>query len=88
MTIVLSSHQMEDIAALCRNVTVMSQGTTVASAGASAILGDADRLEAWGLAAPAAARIAAELNARGWALPGDIIDETQLIAALTEALGR
>ncbi len=88
MTVVLSSHQMEDIAALCRHVTVMSQGTTVASAGASAIFGDADRLEGWGLAAPAAAQIAAELNARGWALPGDIIDEAQLIAALTEGLGR
>jgi energy-coupling factor transport system ATP-binding protein len=86
ITIVLSSHQMEDIAALCRDVTVMSQGTTVASDGVSAIFGDADRLEAWGLAAPAAAEIATELNARGWSLSQDIIDEHQLVAALTERL--
>jgi energy-coupling factor transport system ATP-binding protein len=82
MTIVLSSHQMEDIAALCRSVTVMSGGTTVLSESVDEVFANGERLRGWRLDQPVASQIAEELSLHGWALPHSITSEAQLIEAV------
>jgi energy-coupling factor transporter ATP-binding protein EcfA2 len=87
MTLVLSSHQMEDIATLCSRVTVMSQGTTVADGSTAEIFSQRDRLQAWGLEQPMATRVAGALVAQGWPLPAGIVDEDRLVKALIRVAG-
>ncbi len=86
MTLVLSSHQMEDIAALCDHVTVMLEGTTVSGGSAPEVFSQRERLQEWGLEQPIATQVAEALIARGWPLPAGIVDEDRLIDALLGCL--
>lgn len=86
MTLVLSSHQMEDIAALTHNVTVMVEGTDAASGTVADIFSRSDRLQTWGLIQPTVTRIAGALRERGWALPPGIVTPQALTAQIKEHL--
>ncbi|MGC9521529.1 MAG: energy-coupling factor transporter ATPase [Anaerolineae bacterium] len=79
MTLLLSSHQMEDIAELCENVTVMAGGTTVFHGAAAEVFAQDQRLRSWDLAQPTATQIADGLRSRGWPLPNGVVKEAQLI---------
>jgi len=84
---VLSSHQMEDIAALSHRITVMSEGTTVLHGSTSEVFSQGDRLSEWGLEQPAITQVAETLIGRGWSLPRGIVDEEHLVEALLGCLG-
>ena len=86
MTLVLSSHQMEDIAKLTRRVTVMSEGTTTLDGTTVEVFSQRDVLRSWDLEPPVATRLADALIEKGWELPPGIVDEGQLVDALEGCL--
>jgi energy-coupling factor transport system ATP-binding protein len=89
MTMVLSSHQMEDVVALAERATVMATdqrdpdqtdaGTTVAHGSVAEIFGRGDQLRSWGLDQPIVSEIAERLRERGWQLPSGIITQSDLV---------
>lgn len=86
-SIVLSSHNMEDIAALAREVTVMQSGKSLATEAVGELFCDLSRLEAAGLAAPAGATLAMELRTRGWPIPLEAVSLAEIDVCLTSLLG-
>jgi len=86
MTLVLSSHQMEDVAALAQRVTVMSEGTTTLHGTTAEVFGQGDALRSWNLEQPFATQMADALTGKGWGLPPGIVDERQLVGALEDCL--
>jgi energy-coupling factor transport system ATP-binding protein len=63
ITVLIVSHNMDDIAQLCNRIIVMNQGKLVADAAPHEIFMQSDRLKAIGLEAPQAYRIRALLTA-------------------------
>lgn len=86
VTIVLSSHQMEDVAELVTHVTVLANGRSVSEGPVADILGEAHRLADWGLEQPLASRVARALQAQGWPLVPGIVTESQLVAGIRRCL--
>lgn len=82
LTLVICSHQMEDIASLAKKITVCSKGKDVLSGNAMDIFNRVDELHKFSLEPPAATKVADEFRKRGWQLPYDIINQTQLVSAL------
>lgn len=86
MTLVLSSHQMEDMAVMADQVTVMARGTTVAGASVADIFGQGKRLRDWGLEPPIVSEIAEALHHANWQLAPGIVTESQLVAEVKRCL--
>lgn len=86
--LVISSHQMEDLAALTGQMTVLAEGTAVLRGATGALFGDGARLRELGLGQPLAARVADALRARGWSLPAGLVTPEALVAAITGAVRR
>ena len=82
MTVVLSSHQMEDLAALTQRLTVLDQGTTVLSGSVHEVFAQGSRLRALGLETPVVTQLVEGLRERGWPLPTGMVR----VAALERAL--
>jgi energy-coupling factor transport system ATP-binding protein len=61
-TIVTSSHNMEDIADLTSQVTVMVDGQSMASGRTASILGDVDQMKRLNMVAPVTARLVQLMN--------------------------
>jgi energy-coupling factor transport system ATP-binding protein len=85
-TLVVSSHQMDDLAELADNLTVMQAGKDQLSGPASAVFGQADALRGWGLEPPEAAQLAGALRARGWPIPIEVYRMRELVDALAGLL--
>jgi energy-coupling factor transport system ATP-binding protein len=81
-TLVVSSHQMDDLAELCEDLTVLKDGKDQASGPAGSIFDQADALHAWGLEPPETAQLAGLLRRGGWPIPAGIYREHDLVAAL------
>lgn len=81
-TLVIASHRMDDVAALCQRVTVLNDGRVIAHGAPREIFARADVLQANGLDAPPIARLADALRAQGWQIPPDILFADELVAAL------
>jgi energy-coupling factor transport system ATP-binding protein len=86
LTILLSSHQMGDLARLTSSLTVFSQGRSVLSGSTGALFADGETLRKYGLEPPVAAQVAAALRAKGWPLPEDVLTAEMLQAAVAQAL--
>jgi len=84
ITLVLSSHQMEDVAALTGHVTALDAGRSVLDGRVGDVFAQGERLRALGLSTPVVTQVVAGLRARGWTLPPGLVSST----ALTEALSR
>ncbi len=82
MTLVLSSHEMEDIAALAEHVTVLCRGTTPLNGPVNVVFGDAARLQDWGLEPPVVTQVSEGLRARDWSVPVGTVDREELREAL------
>ncbi len=83
MTLVLSSHQMEDLAALTGELTVLHQGTTALSGPIGEIFAQQAHLRALGLDVPVVTQLAEALRAKGWPLPPGIVHSGALLAAIS-----
>ncbi|MEW5719945.1 MAG: energy-coupling factor transporter ATPase [Chloroflexota bacterium] len=81
-TLVITSHRMDDIAALCHCVTALDGGRVVASGTRREIFSQLDFLQARGLDVPPVARIAQQLRAQGWQIPDGVLFADELVAAL------
>jgi energy-coupling factor transport system ATP-binding protein len=86
MALAISSHQMEDVAELAAELTVMADGTTVASDGVAGIFTQGEALLAWGLDQPVAAQVAEALRQRGWQLPAELVEPAPLVEHLAHCL--
>jgi energy-coupling factor transport system ATP-binding protein len=82
MTLVLSSHQMGDLARLTERVTVLHEGRDVRTGTAAEIFSEGQALHDWGLEAPIAVQVADRLRARGWPVPREAITTEGLVAAM------
>ncbi len=82
LTLVVSSHQMDDLAGLVDAATLMSGGRDVLDGPAEVIFEREEDLLASGLEAPVAARAALELRRKGWPLPPGLVTPEKLVAAL------
>ncbi|MBN1400401.1 MAG: energy-coupling factor transporter ATPase [Anaerolineae bacterium] len=84
MAILIVSNDMDEVAALAGQVTVLHQGRTAAAGPTRQIFAQPELLSRCGLALPRAAQIMAALRARGLALP----DEALTLEGAEEALWR
>ena len=82
VTLVLSSHQMDDVAQLTEQAALLENGRLLNSAMTSQIFSNPTMLSAASLHAPAAAQIAQRLIESGWPLPTGITLPQQLKIAL------
>jgi energy-coupling factor transporter ATPase len=88
MTLVLSSHRMEDLAELAADLTLFDQGRVLASAPLEQVFGQADLLQGAGLEQPLAVQAAAWLRAQGWPLPLEVMTPRQLERAVAALAAR
>ncbi|MAT44747.1 MAG: energy-coupling factor transporter ATPase [Anaerolineaceae bacterium] len=78
-TIVLSSHQMEDMAKLSQNILLLNKGKKITQQSTSSLLSDQHLLNQYQMKRPIAAKLAQILRSLGWNLPEGIITTDQLI---------
>ena len=83
-TLVLSSHQMDDVAKLTGHAVLLENGRILKNDVTSRIFSDQVMLSAAGLEAPPAAQVAVRLSEVGWPLPPGIILPHQLEASLAD----
>jgi energy-coupling factor transport system ATP-binding protein len=88
LTLVLSSHRMEDLAQLAERLTVLDGGAVALSGSTPAVFAQGSRLAALGLSRPVAAEVAAALRQRGWPLSKAIVRPAQLIEGVARLLSR
>ncbi len=86
LTVVLSSHQMGDLARLVRDLTVFYRGHSVLSGPTAEVFEQRDTLRGYGMEPPVAAQVAEALQARGWPIPEGIMTAEALQMAVAEAL--
>lgn len=86
MTVVMVSHLMEDLASLCNRILVLNRGRVFACDTPQRIFSGNLDLRSIGLDVPAAQRMALELRACGFCLPGYYHDADTLADALAQKL--
>ena len=72
LTVIMVSHNMDDIASLATRLVVMSKGSVVLSGSPREVFAQEPLLRSIGLGVPKAAELAHALNAEGFTLPGDL----------------
>jgi energy-coupling factor transport system ATP-binding protein len=82
LTLFVSSHQMEDLAVLTEQLTVLARGSSILSGPTPTVFAHAERLQSLGLDVPVATAVAAGLRRRGWRLPASIVTAPALGDAL------
>lgn len=80
--IVLSSHRMDDLAELTRNMTVCRKGVNVYEGSSAGFFSSANELKESGLEAPPAAQVASRLADLGWPITCEILTPPELAACL------
>ena len=86
-TVIVISHNMDDVARLAERILVFNHGRIVMDGAPDEVFSDPARLIGIGLSVPHATEIAMELRARGVALPDAIYTHSQLKAAILAAKG-
>ncbi len=90
MTLVLSSHHMEDVAELADRLTVLDHGVDVMQGSSQEIFNSVEQLESYGLEPPLVAKVAATMRSKGWPLPATTMRVGSLlrgIRRITEGVG-
>ncbi len=87
MTLLVSSHQMEDLAYLVDAVSVLSAGRMVMTGSTGTVFRERKRLRDLGLDVPIVSQVACALQERGWSLPDGLVKGEQLIAAIKDGYG-
>jgi energy-coupling factor transport system ATP-binding protein len=79
VTLVISSHHMEDLAILADGLTVLEKGNTVLDGSVNEVFAQHKRLRELGLGLPIVTQVTEALRARGWPLPAGIVTVEALI---------
>ncbi len=87
LTLVLSSHQMDDITALTEEVSVLHAGRVALAGRVADVFAQGEALHALGLETPVVAQLVAALRARGWPLPPTLLRQEELLTYLARWLG-
>lgn len=88
LTVVMVSHSMEDLAALCDRVLILNEGRQFMLAKPEEAFADAAVLKNVGLAAPAPQALASRLRAQGFGLPERLYSLEGLADAIATELAR
>lgn len=86
-TVIVISHNMDDVARLAGRILVFDHGSIVMDGAPEDIFDKPERLIEIGLSVPHATEIAMELRRRGVKLPGAVYTHEQLKAAILNAKG-
>lgn len=86
-TVILVSHNMDDVARIAERIIVFSHGRVVMDGSAGEVFSRAEELIAIGLDVPRATALAMALRRQGMALPDGIYTHEQLLAAVLENRG-
>lgn len=78
LTIIFSSHRMEDLSRLTSAMTVFHKGEDVLSGPTAQVFTQFDALQQYGMVAPVAVQAAAGMRAKGWPVPGDALTSDKL----------
>ena len=73
LTLVIATHNMEDVTALCDRAVVMDEGRVVLTGTIQDVFAQADRLRALGLDVPPIVALAHALRDRGLSIPEDVL---------------
>ena len=87
LTVVMVSHCMDDLAALCDRILVLKEGAQFMLGTPAEVFADPALLKSVGLGAPAAQSVALNLRERGFALPRMLYDAETLADDLAVELG-
>jgi energy-coupling factor transport system ATP-binding protein len=82
LTLVFSSHQMEDVAQLADEMTILQLGKTMSSGRTADVFHQQDLLAASGLFPPLVVSIAQKLNTKGWNIPVSVTRLDELLAVI------
>ena len=87
ITLVFSSHQMEDMAVLADQVTVVNNGQDVMTGSTREIFSQSDRLKELGLEPPIVTRVSDGMRKLGWPLSAGITTRAVLIEEVGQLMG-
>lgn len=82
MTLVLSSHRMEDLSLLTRRLTVLHRGQSVLSGPTAQVFRQKEQLREYGMLPPVSVTVADAMRAKGWPLPENILTSDMLRQAV------
>lgn len=86
-TVIIVSHNMDDIARIAQRIIVLNKGTVVEDGTPDEVFSDPDRLRSIGLDIPKPTELAVELRKMGMKIEGSIYTHGQLLAAVRKAKG-
>jgi energy-coupling factor transporter ATPase len=84
LTLILSSHNIDEITQIASHVSLMQSGRIAATGGSLDIFSQPQQMELAGLIAPLVPLTADRMRSLGWPLPPAIYQEKQLFAAIQE----
>lgn len=87
-TIVMISHNMDEVAEYCNRIAVMNAGRIVGVFTPRELFGNKKLLDASGVKLPLVTETAYRLNAAGAAVPADVLTESELVSAILRAAGK
>jgi energy-coupling factor transport system ATP-binding protein len=88
MTVILVSHNMEDVARLCERLLVLNQGQIVANGTPREVFSRADFISEVGLRAPDVVALMEKLRERGWPVRTDVVSVEEAFAEIARELGQ
>jgi energy-coupling factor transport system ATP-binding protein len=86
MTLVISSHYMEDLVDLTENLTLLKSGQDVLSGATHEVFSNQELLLQAGLESPLVTRVGQRLRQLGWSLPEGVIHSEDLVSFLEQTL--
>lgn len=84
-TVIIVSHNMDDIARIADRLIVLSNGSVAMDGAPEEVFSDAEKLRSLGLSIPRATELAIALRERGVPLEGSVFTHEQLRAAILKA---
>jgi len=87
LTVVLVSHQMEEVARLATRVVVLHRGRVLATGSPREVFARAEMLEEVGLGVPAVTQVMCLLRARGWPVRTDVLSPEEAEEELLRVMG-
>ena len=88
MTVVLVSHNMEDVARLCQRLLVLANGELVADGVPREIFSRSEFVREIGLRPPEVVSLMESLRMRGWNVRADVVNVQEAYAEIMKELGR